>query len=128
MGDSGADLKLSPAAKRQICFEFESKNQEKLNINAALQQAESNTPKGRIPLLVFHKNHGKVYCALEWEHFIKLIYNVDIVDVKAYIKDKAEERRQLALEKEKENAILNGEDSGEIFGGIILEENDSFED
>ena len=117
MGTSGEDLVLSPAARKQIIFSCESKNQEKLNINAALQQAENNTPKGKIPLLIFHKNHGKVYCALEWEHFIKIIYNVDIADVKSYIKEKKEERRKSVIEN------VDG-DIDEIMGGIIIEDED----
>lgn len=75
MGTSGCDIVLSPAAKRLIIFDIEVKNQEKLNINEALKQAESNSTKNRIPLLVFHKNHGKVYCALEFDSLIELLYN-----------------------------------------------------
>ena len=43
MGESGEDIKLSPAARKQIPFSFECKNQEKLNIWDSLQQAEENS-------------------------------------------------------------------------------------
>ena len=42
MGESGEDIQLSPAARKLIPFAFECKNQEKLNIWSALEQAESN--------------------------------------------------------------------------------------
>ena len=40
MGESGEDLKLSPAARKLIPYSFECKNQEKLNIWDSLEQAE----------------------------------------------------------------------------------------
>lgn len=98
MGGSGTDVVLTPAAKRLIPFDVEAKNQEKLNVTAALKQASDNAVNGRIPLLVFHRNHGKVYVGIEFDSFIKLIYNTDMNDVKQYIKDSAETRRIL-LEK-----------------------------
>ena len=39
MGDSGEDILLSPAARRLFPFSVECKNQEKLNIWGALEQA-----------------------------------------------------------------------------------------
>ena len=42
MGESGEDIKLSPAARKLIPYSFECKNQEKLNIWEALSQAEEN--------------------------------------------------------------------------------------
>ena len=43
MGETGEDIKLSPAARRQIPYSFECKNQEKLNIWESLNQAEENS-------------------------------------------------------------------------------------
>ena len=42
MGESGEDIKLSPAAQRLIPYSFECKNQERLNIWSSLEQAEDN--------------------------------------------------------------------------------------
>ena len=42
MGESGEDIKLSPAARKLIPYSFECKNQEKLNIWDSLIQAEEN--------------------------------------------------------------------------------------
>ena len=40
MGETGEDIKLSPAARRKIPYSFECKNQEKINIWESLNQAE----------------------------------------------------------------------------------------
>ena len=72
MGESGEDIKLSPAARRAIPYSFECKNQERLNIWASLQQAEDNCNSGS-PVLIFKRNRSKVYAAINIETFIKLI-------------------------------------------------------
>ena len=72
MGESGEDIKLSPAARRVIPYSFECKNQERLNIWSSLKQAEDNCNSGA-PVLIFKRNHSKVYAAIEIETFIKLI-------------------------------------------------------
>jgi len=88
MGGSGTDIILTPSARKLIPFDIEAKNQEKLNVAQALKQAADNSKPDRIPLLVFHKNHGKVYVGIEFDSFIKLIYNVNMDDVRKYIKEK----------------------------------------
>ena len=72
MGETGEDIKLSPAARRQIPYSFECKNQEKLNIWGALEQAEKNSGDSN-PVLIFKRNRSKTYAVLEIEDFIKLI-------------------------------------------------------
>ena len=72
MGESGEDIKLSPAAKDLINFSFECKNQERLNVWESLIQAETNS-KDRIPVLVFKRNRSKTYIAFEFEEFLTLI-------------------------------------------------------
>jgi len=74
MGEAGRDIKLSPAAEKVIPFDIECKNQEKLNIWDAIQQAQDNTKEGRIPLLVFRKNNAKTYAVIEFEQLLKLLY------------------------------------------------------
>ena len=76
MGESGEDIKLSPAARKLIPYSFECKNQEKLNIWSSLEQAENNS-KGHVPLLIFKRNRTKTYAVLELKDFIRLIKNVD---------------------------------------------------
>ena len=72
MGDSGEDILLSPAARRLFPFSVECKNQEKLNIWEALDQAEGNSGK-HTPLVIFKRNRSKIYAVLEFEELLKLL-------------------------------------------------------
>ena len=72
MGETGEDIKLSPAARREIPFSFECKNQEKINIWSSLEQAEENSGDSK-PVLIFKRNRSKTYVVLEIEDFIDLI-------------------------------------------------------
>ena len=72
MGDSGEDIQLSPAARKLIPYSIECKNQEKLNIWGALEQAEKNSGDSK-PVLIFKRNRSKTYAVLEIEDFIDLI-------------------------------------------------------
>ena len=72
MGETGEDIKLSPAARRKIPYSFECKNQEKLNIWNSLEQAEQNAGK-HIPLLIFKRNRSKTYAVLEFGKLLELL-------------------------------------------------------
>ena len=72
MGETGEDIKLSPAARRLIPYSFECKNQEKLNIWDSLQQAEENCGVYD-PVLIFKRNRSKTYAVINIEKFIELI-------------------------------------------------------
>jgi hypothetical protein len=85
----GADLWLSPKAKRIYPFVIEAKAQESLNIWSALKQAGThrkivvddigeNTARvsrdPEIPVVCFTRNReGKTYVALDLEDFLRLI-------------------------------------------------------
>jgi hypothetical protein len=58
-------------------FTWECKNQEKLSIWAALRQASQEATGGKIPLVVFTKNHERNYIALELEDFIGLLQQLE---------------------------------------------------
>ena len=73
MGESGIDVKLSPAAEDVIPFDIEAKNQEKLNIWSAINQAEENAKENRIPIVVFKRNRSKTYAVIEWERLLELL-------------------------------------------------------
>ena len=72
MGESGEDLKLSPAARKLIPYSFECKNQEKLSIWSSLEQAEDNSGD-HTPLLIFKRNRSKTYAVLEFDELLKLL-------------------------------------------------------
>ena len=72
MGESGEDIKLSPAARKLIPYSVECKNQEKLSIWSSLEQAEENSGDYP-PVLIFKRNRSKTYVTIELEEFMKLI-------------------------------------------------------
>ena len=72
MGESGEDIKLSPAARKEIPYSFECKNQESINIWKSLEQAKENS-NGYTPCLIFKRNRSKIYAVLELEDFVNLI-------------------------------------------------------
>ena len=72
MGDSGEDILLSPTARRLFPFSVECKNQEKLNIWSALEQAEENSGD-HSPLVIFKRNRSKTYAILEFEELLQLL-------------------------------------------------------
>ena len=75
MGQSGRDILLSPAAEKVIPFDIECKNTETLNITGAIEQAESNTKTGRIPLVIFRKNRSKTYAIINFKELLNLLFN-----------------------------------------------------
>ena len=72
MGDSGEDILLSPAARKLFPFSVECKNQEKLNIWGALEQAEENSGN-HTPLVIFKRNRTKTYAVLEFDKLLELL-------------------------------------------------------
>ena len=72
MGESGEDIKLSPAARKLIPYSFECKNQEALNIWSSLEQAETNAGDYD-SVLIFKRNRSKTYAVINIEKFIELI-------------------------------------------------------
>ena len=75
MGASGADILLSPAARKLFPFYVEAKNRESLNIWQALGQAANGALNGtfQIPLVVFRRNHATTYAALPWADLLVIV-------------------------------------------------------
>jgi hypothetical protein len=71
-GETGVDLKLSPAAQKIYPFAIEAKNVEKLNIWAALEQSEGHRTDKLTPAVFFKRNRSEMYVAMKAEEFIKL--------------------------------------------------------
>ena len=72
MGMSGEDIVLSPAARSKICYSFECKNKERLDLWKSLEQANDNS-SDREPVLIIKRNRTKVYAVIEWNSFRKLL-------------------------------------------------------
>lgn len=59
-------------------YNWECKNQEKLNIWKALDQSKNDTTGTlKTPLVVFTKNHELDYVALQYDDFINLLLELD---------------------------------------------------
>ena len=70
MGAGGEDIILSSDARHYFPYSIECKNQEKLNVWKAYEQAESNSGKYE-PLLIIKKNGKEPLAVVSAEHFIK---------------------------------------------------------
>jgi hypothetical protein len=74
MGAGGEDLIMSKAARTKFPYSIECKNQERLNIWSAWEQAESN--KGIYePIVVIKKNKQRPLVVLDAENFLDMIKN-----------------------------------------------------
>ena len=74
MGAGGEDLIMSKAARNKFPYSIECKNQEKLNIWSAWDQANAN--KGVYdPLVVIKKNGVQPLVVLDAENFLDMIRN-----------------------------------------------------
>lgn len=73
MGAGGEDVQLSASARRLIPFSFEAKNQERLNVWSAVEQARANAPRETDPVVVMKKNNEKAHVVVSWDCFKRLI-------------------------------------------------------
>lgn len=67
---SGVDLWLSNSALEKFPYSVEVKRVQNLNIWSALKQAETNAQPNTRPLLIFRRNNGKWYAAIELHDFL----------------------------------------------------------
>ena len=58
-------------------FSFECKNQEKLNIWKALEQAENDAPRMKEPVVIFTKNHRTEYACMKFEDWMNLVKELE---------------------------------------------------
>ena len=73
-GLTGPDVILSPLAQKLFPFVVEAKNQESLQIWAAMKQAQSHVIPGLTPLLVYARNNTKPWVAMPMEDFFEHLY------------------------------------------------------
>ena len=77
-GVQGMDIWLSPTARKAFPFAIECKNQEAINIWAAIAQATANAlGTGLIPLLLFRRNRSETYVSLHFNDFLYLIQQLN---------------------------------------------------
>lgn len=71
MGSSGEDIIMGKLSRQRFPYSVECKNQEKVNVWSAYEQAESNC-KGYEPVVVIKKNRKKPLVVIDAEYFVKL--------------------------------------------------------
>jgi len=69
MGASGEDIMLSPHARSVFPYSVECKNQERISIWKAYEQAETNAGNHE-PLLIIKRNKSKPLAVVDAYHFI----------------------------------------------------------
>ena len=78
MGAGGEDLIMSRAARKSFPYSVECKNQEKINVWSAYDQASENS-LGYTPLVVIKRNRSKPLVVIDAETFIEL-HKKDYID------------------------------------------------
>ena len=71
MGAGGEDIMMAKAARHLFPYSVECKNQEKLNVWSAYEQAETNAGKFE-PLVVIKKNRRNPLVVIDAEYFVNL--------------------------------------------------------
>ena len=72
MGENAEDIKLSSSARVVLPVSIECKNQERLNVWSAIDQAEENAGEYE-PVVVFKKNRRDPRVIVDAEFFFKLL-------------------------------------------------------
>ena len=74
MGESGADINLSPMAQRIIPYSFECKNKETFKgIYDIMSEAQENAKVTDVPVAVIKMNKFQPLAIVDATHFLKLI-------------------------------------------------------
>ena len=71
MGAGGEDLIMSRAARNAFPYSVECKNQEKINVWSAYEQAQENS-RGYTPVVIIKRNRSKPLVVIDAESFIDL--------------------------------------------------------
>lgn len=73
MGESGMDIKLSPAAQRLFPYAIEAKAQEKVSLRSWWDQAKVNATDKLEPLLITKQSRKEPLVVMSLDQFISLI-------------------------------------------------------
>jgi|TARA_R100000084_G_C4587958_1_gene117004 hypothetical protein len=74
MGESGADIKLSPLAQTIIPYSIECKNKETFTgIYKIIEQASTNSKPTQVPLGIIKKNNLQPLAIIDARHFLDLV-------------------------------------------------------
>ena len=73
MGESGIDIKLSPAAQRKFPFAVEAKRTEKMSVPAWWEQAKANATDKLRPIIITKQNRKEPLVIMSLEDFLSLL-------------------------------------------------------
>jgi len=73
MGESGIDIKLSPAAQKLFPYAVEAKRCEKVSLRQWWKQAKANSTDKLKPLLVTKQNREETLVVMDMETFLGLL-------------------------------------------------------
>ena len=73
MGESGEDIKLSPAAQKLFHFAVECKRTEKISLRQWWRQARQNSNEKLKPLVITKQNREEPLVVLSLEDFLELL-------------------------------------------------------
>lgn len=73
MGESGVDIKLSPAAQKVFPYAIECKAQEKVSLRQWWEQAKANATEKLSPLLITKQSRKEPLVVMDLKTFINLI-------------------------------------------------------
>jgi Holliday junction resolvase len=72
-GATGRDILLSEAALDVFRYSCECKSRKSYAVYRDLEQAESNTAAGEVPLLIVKENNKRPLAVVDFEHFLSLV-------------------------------------------------------
>ena len=75
MGESGMDIKLSPAAQKLFPFAVEAKRTEKVSLRQWWEQAKANETEKLKPLVITKQNRKEPLVVMSLECFLELLQN-----------------------------------------------------
>ena len=113
MGSHGCDVQLSVAAKAQVPWSIECKNQERLNLWAAFAQAEANCAAGTAPVVVAKRNHEEPLCTLRWADALALLRAAKRPRAEPGAESSAESSAKYSAESNAEASAESGEPEDE---------------
>ena len=73
MGESGVDIKLSPAAQKLFPWAVEAKRTEKMSVPSWWEQAKANATEKLRPLIITKQNRKEPLVIMSLEDFLSLL-------------------------------------------------------
>ena len=74
MGESGADVKFSPKARKKLPYSIECKNKETFKgIYDIIKQAQSNAKKNQVPLGIIKMNNFEPLAVIDARFFFNIV-------------------------------------------------------